>query len=138
MPAIPAAIGFAQQADQGRVERKFFKGFAQCGCGRVLTLVNPSARECDLSGMSAQIVASLGQDQSGLRAVCDGDQDRRLPGFALMSFDKIAGQQSMRRIAGKSRRDSFDQAHGESRKNMPSDQTPGGTWPSASAISANS
>ena len=55
-----------------------------------------------------------------------------------LAFDQVAGQEVVRRVANQGQRDSFDQAHVARPKNMPSDQTPGGSWPSANAMSASS
>ena len=66
------------------------------------------------------------------------DQHRGMARLPLDAFDQVARQQAVRRLIGQGQGDSFDQAHGTSLKNVPADQMPGGSWPSASAISASS
>ena len=102
-------------------------GFAQGGRRSIFSLVYPSARKGDLAGMGSKIVAALGQDQAGLGPVRDRDKNCSLPRFSIMTFQKVARQQVVRRVIGQRQGDSLDQTHETIGKNILSDQMPGGS-----------
>ena len=69
-----------------------------------------------------------------------GDEHRGFAQRAAGALVEIAGEQTRGTCRGEGRADAFDQHghRGANVKKAPSDQIPGGTWPSASAISASS
>ncbi len=131
-------IGFAKQLHLVRIERQLFICFPQRRPNGGLAFVDAAAWEGNLAGVLAHMFPPNGQNQARLGPVGDRDEHGGEVGFAFLAFDQVADQEVVRRIGCERPGDSIDDAHGANGKNWPSDQMPGGSWPSASAISASS
>ena len=132
-------IGLAEHAHPGGIERDFLPRLAQRGGGGVLAIVDAPPGKGNLPAMIAQALAAVGEDQPGLGPVGDRHQHRGVAQRAVGRLVMVAGEQIIGTRAGQRRREALDQAHcGASAKKAPFDHRPGGSCPSASAISASS
>ena len=125
-----------------RLKAEFFPCLPQRRRDDTLTGIDTSARECDLARMRAHMFSPDGQDHAGLLAPGHSDQDRRRNVGQRIFFRKITfqgrhGRRSQQRLA-KLVGETHPPWSPHSGKKAPRLQTPGGSFPSSSAISASS
>src|SRR4249919_3332077 len=113
-------------------------GLAKRGLTGSFARIDPSARKGDLTRVRTQIVAANGENQARIGPIGDCDEHGGRARLVILPLQYVAGQQVMRRVGRERASDSVDQAHGTNGKKAPLDQTPGGSWDSARAISASS
>ncbi len=137
----PVGIDRAHDLGSLRLQPQFFPRLAQGGGNRILAGIDAPSGKSHLARVGAHMLAANGQDHAGFGPGGDPDEDCRRNGVQCLLVGKIGFEWRRGGLMRQCIAQSIGEGHSESStsgKNVPPLQTPGGSPPSSSAISASS